>query len=143
VGTESGEASGGGIWALGAAFSLVRSTVDHNSATATNVSTAALVLGGGLYVNGTAVVNVTSSTISANSAAATGGPANNVAGGGLGVLVGALTISGSTLAFNVAPLGANLEEAANQAGGQPSGADDRSARHAAPRRSARAQRRRR
>ena len=116
VGTESGEASGGGIWASGTAFSMVRSTVDHNSATATNVPTGPLVLGGGLYVTGTSVVNVVISTISANSAAATpGGTDDVVAGGGLGVLSGALKISGSTLAFNVAPQGANLSDAAQSA----------------------------
>ena len=67
AGAESGEASGGGIWAFGNAFSMVRSTVDHNSATAANVPTAPVALGGGVYVQGTAVVNVVSSTISANS----------------------------------------------------------------------------
>ena len=115
-GTEFAEATGGGVWAFGAAFSMVRSTVDHNSATAANASTAALVLGGGLYVNGTPAVNVTSSTISANTVSATpAGPNDVVAGGGLGVLSGALTVSGSTLAFNAAPQGANLSDAADAA----------------------------
>jgi hypothetical protein len=116
AGAESADVSGGGIEAFGQTFSMITSTVDHNSATAANASSGALVRGGGLYVSGTAAVDVTSSTISANTAAATGGTASDVvAGGGLGVLDGALTISGSTLAFNVAPQGANLSDAANAA----------------------------
>jgi CSLREA domain-containing protein len=114
AGTESAEVSGGGIEAFGATFSLIRSTVDHNFATAAATSAGSLVLGGGIYVSGTAAVNVTSSTISTNTA--TGGTANDVvAGGGLRVLDGALTISGSTLAFNAAPQGANLSDAADSA----------------------------
>lgn len=115
VGAESAEASGGGVEAFGSTFSMVTSTVDHNSATAADASTGALVLGGGIFASSTPVVAATNSTISANSASATPGAANDVvAGGGLGFVGGALTISGSTMAFNAAPLGANLEEAANQ-----------------------------
>ncbi len=106
--------SGGGIEAFGSSLTLLTSTVDHNAATAANVASGPLVVGGGISVTGTLTVGVTSSTISANSVAAT--PAEDedvVAGGGMNILAGALTISGSTLAFNVAPLGANLEEASS------------------------------
>ena len=116
AGAEGSDVSGGGIDAFGVSFSLVTSTVDHNAATAANPSESSLVLGGGVYVSGTSAVNVTSSTVSANAAAITGATANDVvAGGGLGVLSGALTISGATFAFNAAPQGANLSDAASAA----------------------------
>ena len=103
--------AGSGRWVARSRWSGARST--SNSARAANVSSGALVLGGGLYVNGTVRRERDPQHDQRQRGDGRNGERRGRRAEDSASLTGALTISGSTLAFNAAPQGANLSDAAS------------------------------
>ena len=107
-GTSIGLALGGGISLTAVILEIIESTIDNNSAT--HVSSGnANAFGGGIGLR-SVIARVVNSTVSGNSVTASGPGAITAAGGGISAAEdnGSLGVTGSTIAFNAAPTGANL-----------------------------------
>ena len=100
-----GGAAGGGIAQTVGTLEIIESTIDNNSAT--HLSSDNAFAAGGAIALTAGHAGVVNSTVSGNSVTASGDGAITAGGGGIYV-TGDMTVTGSTIAFNAAPAGANL-----------------------------------